>query len=151
MNLVATFLLVFAAWFSGEEHDVAMAVFTVSESSEGLWIDIEYDRNDYARVNPSQSDQPDGEQFQSYLNETTSWLINGEKKAVNVAEIIADDHHFKARCYVKLASKRITDVKVYNRFLLDIQDQTNVVVLKLYGNSRGFRMHEGRQQITATY
>ena len=151
MKLVVTFLVACCAWFGVEEHDIAMTVFTVSESAEGLRIEVEYDRDDYASINTSQPDKSATEQLQNYLNQTTSWIINGDKKIISVDRITSDGHHYKAHCHVKLANNKVTDLKVYNRFLLDIQDQTNVIMLKLHDDSRGFRMHEGRQQITVEY
>lgn len=151
MKLIVALLFTLGAAFGTEAHDTPMAIFTVSEQAGNLVLSVEVDRSGYARVNGASEGQPTTTDFETYLNRKSAWVINGEHAPVKVERITSEGHHFTAHCRLDSQVSTVDKLKVYNRFLLDIQDQTNVIMLQLHGDSRGFRMHQGRQLITVEY
>ena len=94
---------------------------------------------------------PDIAAFEGYLNEKSSWGINGVHYPGSVEKITTEGHHFTAHCRLSSEGVEVQLVKVYNWFLLEVPDQTNVVMLKLHEKNRGFRMHAGRKVVEARY
>lgn len=151
MKLIIALLFSLGAVFGTVAHDTPMAIFTVSEQAGGLALSVEVDRSGYARVNGDAEETPATENFEAYLNKKSAWVVNGEHAPVKVERITTEGHHFTAHCRLNARVSTVDELKVYNRFLLDIKDQTNVVMLQLHNDSRGFRMHQGRQLITVKY
>ncbi|MEM8583583.1 MAG: DUF6702 family protein [Bacteroidota bacterium] len=132
-------------------HDVSMAVFRVSESPEGLRLQINFDRADYEDINGIQGQGIDQLEFQDYLNRTTSWIINGAKHEISVKDLSIEQDHFQAVCAFDGAPPTLRNLKLHNEFLLAVEDQSNVIMMEVNGKTRGFRMHEDRIQITVDY
>ncbi|MEM6772206.1 MAG: DUF6702 family protein, partial [Bacteroidota bacterium] len=123
----------------------------VSATETELLLDVEVDRGGYAQVNGAEQMIPDAETFEEYLNQKSSWVVNGVHYPVSVEKITTEGHHFTAHCKLSSEAADVQQVKVYNWFLLEVPDQTNVVMLKLHEKNRGFRMHAGRKVVEAKY
>lgn len=151
MKMAALFLAMLLPLLEIEVHDVSMATFRLSEYENGIELNISFDKDDYVRVNKLTDQNIAIDQFQDYLNTTTCWTVNGKKQTIQVETISVKQDHVSATCRTKTTTQPIQKLLVENEFLLDVQDQTNVVVFDLYGKSRGFRMHSGRREIVVTY
>ncbi|MEM9835711.1 MAG: DUF6702 family protein [Bacteroidota bacterium] len=134
-----------------DDHDVPMAIFTVSAAEEGVLLSVEFDQEDYTSANDVELMAPDQCTVEDYLNQTTSWTIDGVKQSLQIQDLKLKGGHIKARFSFSSARGQIKELEIENRFLLTIPNQTNVIMLKLYDRSRGFRMHEGRQEIVVNY
>lgn len=147
-------LLLLTAWISTpgtEDHDVAMATFRLAESDQGVGLDISFDKDDYLNANGLTDRTIELLHFKEYINTATCWTVNGRKLPVEVEKIIPGQHHVSAVCHIRGITFPIREVIVENEFLLDVEEQNNVVILDLNGKSRGFRMHSGRRDITVAY
>lgn len=151
MKLLISMLFGLSAFLAADDHDVPMAIFTVSTATEGLALEVAFDAADYAAANSLAQDKPDPCELEDYLNRTTSWTIEGQEQALRVQSIGTKEGHLLARCRLGNKVTRVEEIVIENQFLLSIPNQTNVVMLELDDRSRGFRMHEGRQKVSASY
>ena len=149
--MLVSWLLALTGFLGPEEHDLSMAVFRISASESGLQLQINFDREDYGQVNEITLEEINLAQLQGYLDETTSWTINGKKLDVQVEQLQLEDNHIVAICTIASSDMSISTIKVENEFLLPIDDQSNIIMLELNGKSRGFRMHSGRKEIEVNY
>lgn len=150
MLLIKTFLVV-AGIVASPPHDLAMAVFRVEPTENGFTVGINFDQEDYALVNKLVAKQIDRYSFQEYLDCSTNWIINGTQQRLVVTEISEEGDHLQAKCAIEMSTEKLKSMVITNDFLLPIEDQTNVVLLAIDGNTRGFRMHSGRREITVEY
>lgn len=149
MKLFLLTLLLWVGYASVPEHDNPMALFTLTAAAESLQVTIEFDREDYLAVMRQVADPTDLTVLQTYLQQTTRWTINGCEEVISVQRIQPDqEHHFLLQGQIHVAPADIQHLVVKNSFLLEVIDQTNVLLLEIGDHSRGFRMHADRQQIT---
>lgn len=151
MKMAALLLSILLPLLGIEDHDVSMATFRLSQSGDSIELTVSFDKDDYVSVNKLIDHDIAPAQFEDYLNTTTCWTVNGKKLNISVEELSVKQHHISATCRIQGTDQSVREVMVENEFLLDVEDQTNVVVLDLNGKSRGFRMHSGRKEIVATY
>ena len=112
-----------------------MAVFRVEPTEQGLSINVNFDKEDYATVHELASEQIDRYHLQHYLDCSTDWVINGTQQQLLVSSVEVKGDHIQAHCQVKLASTDLNRIAISNEFLLDVDDQTNVVLLVINGNT----------------
>lgn len=132
-------------------HDVAMAIFEISSAEEGLEVAIEFDQEDYAKANDLKVNEIDRYRLQEYLDCSTSWTINGTQQKLLLSGFEFKEGHLQATGTIPTGNSPLKSLEIINEFLLSIQDQTNVVLLKIDGATRGFRMHTGRKKIIVGY
>ncbi|MEM7573936.1 MAG: hypothetical protein AAF433_13600 [Bacteroidota bacterium] len=151
MKMILISLLALASFSAPEEHDVAMAVFRLSVDDAGLSLQINFDREDYCKTSDLSLEAVNRVQLQTYLEQTTNWVINGKKQALIVEEVTAEREHFKATCRFPRVEGAVQQLLLQNEFMLGVDQQSNVIMLDLNGASRGFRMHQGRREIKVDY
>ncbi|MTB52533.1 hypothetical protein [Lewinella sp. W8] len=151
MKLMILLILTLFAFESTEMHDVAMATFRVSQTENGLALELTFDQHDYLKVLDLTPKDVTPQQVQDYLDLSTTWVINGEERELLIDKLTTQDHHIVAYGKFDQSKENICDFLVRNEFLLEVEDQTNVLVLALPEKTRGFRMHEGRREIAVSY
>ncbi|MEM6398354.1 MAG: hypothetical protein AAF741_18525 [Bacteroidota bacterium] len=144
-------LILYSTFFSPPTHDVSMAMFRLSAAENGLDLQIDFDKADYLYVSGLHESTIDIQGFQDYLDRTTSWIIDEKECTAIVRELSTERDHVQVKCFIETASSKHTEFSIYNEFLNGIEDQSNVIILELHDQSRGFRMHNDRTQITISY
>ena len=133
-------------------HDVTIAMFRISESTEGLALDVTLDIEDYCSDQKINSTELSVQNLQTYLNRNTSFQINEEKAAgilVKVFTVVND--HIKIKCVLGKTRMNIRSLNIQNTCLINIAKHSNIIQIDLNETFRDFRMHKGRTEIVVKY
>jgi hypothetical protein len=132
-------------------HDAVTATFNIIERGEVLILEIDFDKHDYLTLNPSKDHQITTNAFNLYLNETSSWEIDGKKLTPQVLSIKVSGHHAKAICLLDKTVKKVKLVRIKNLFLLDIKSHSNIIKLDLNNTFKDFRLHKEKKELVVYY
>jgi hypothetical protein len=136
---------------SEEFHEAVTAKFHVIERGEVLFLEIEFEEENLIKLNKTSSLRVTKEDFTNYLNETTTWIFNGEKIKPKALTIQATGHHKKAICFLSKSLKNIKTLQVKNEFFLDIEEHINVVMLDVNKTYRDYKLDRERKEIVVNY
>ena len=132
-------------------HDAEIAVFKLYETDSGLDLIVSFDKEDFLNSQSESVRKIEEIIIQNYINETTKWEINHEVVDVKVTKIIYQKDHIRVDCRMLQGKKDIFNIRITNAFLLDIKDQSNVIMIDVNEKSRDFRMSLERQEIQVKY
>ena len=149
--LIITLFAFFSFNNTNELHDAVTAKFHVVERGEVLLLEIDFDLDNYFKLNVSKNNKVSKEDFSTYLNKTTSWVIDGERIEPKVLNIQYSGHHTKAICFLSESKKNIKSVQVKNEFLLDIESHINILMLDLNDTYKDYKLDKNRKEITVNY
>lgn len=145
------FIALFVFINTSDLHDAVTAKFHIVERGEVLLLEIEFDIDNYLKLNESKNNKVSKEDFTKYLNTTTSWFIDNEKIEPKVLSIQYSRHHTKAICFISESKKHIKSVQVKNEFLLDIKSHINILMLDLNDTYKDYKLDKNRKSVTVSY
>lgn len=149
--LIITFFTLFSFSNTNEIHDAVIAKFHIVERGEVLFLEIEFDAENIIKLNKTSSLRVTKEDFSKYLNETTSWFIDGNQITPKTLSIQTTGDHNKAICFLSKSLKNVKLVQVKNEFLLDIEEHINVLMLDLNKTYKDFKLDKNRKEIIVNY
>ena len=141
----------------GFGHDIRMAIFEISESSEGLTLKISIDKNDfYASL-----EKEFGSTFTANKLEELSWIYLSKKLDIEINEIkvffdsgetTIDTYNIHMTTTLNPKIDQVTEIKMTNTCLIDsIEGHDNIMKLKLNNRVRSFRLNKKRTSTIASY
>ena len=149
------FMLLSIAFFtiSGTnlKHDAVSATFNIIEKGHVLLLEIEFDEENYIKFGDAQNLKVTKNDFGNYLKKTTSWKIDNEEIIPQVLHIKSVKQHTKVICFLSKAKKNIKTVTVHNKFLIDVENHSNIIQLDINNSFKDFRMHKDRIQLQVNY
>lgn len=149
--LITVFLTFFFGSHSNEVHESITATFNVIEKGHVIMLEIDFDTDNYLRINPSKQRKITKASFSQYLTKTTSWAFDDKVLVPKVLSIEVSGHHTKVVCFLSKAKEDIKSVKIKNEFLLNIPSHSNIVMLDLNDVFKDFRLHPKRREIKVDY
>lgn len=149
--VIATFLAFFLGNNSIGLHDSITATFNVFEKGHVVLLKIQFNTSDYIFVKPSRGVDITKDNFNEYLDATTSWEIDGEVINPKVLSIKTSKHHTEVLCFMSEKKENIKTVKIKNEFLLDIKSHSNIVMLDLNEIAKDYRLYQKRREIVVAY
>lgn len=132
-------------------HDVAVAVFTLSDSGDHLQLKVVLDRAHLSQELQIQESAIDVKNIQEYLTDHTQFRFDETENPIVINQIKNDADHIIAQ---GVFIKRIEDYNtliIKNTTLITIPSHSNIVRLRVRNAERDFRMHKGRKEITIAY
>ncbi|XMO87647.1 DUF6702 family protein [Algibacter sp. AS12] len=132
-------------------HDSVSATFNVIERGHVLMLEIDFDMDNYLKINPSNNAQVTKANFSTYLNKTTRWEIDGETLIPQVLSLKEQGHHSKVICLLSETTKEIKTVKITNEFLIAIHDHSNIIKLDINDSFKDFRLYKKRKTVEVIY
>lgn len=133
-------------------HDVPVAFFNISQSSDELKVLIEFHKADLKKLVEHCPEATDFDgQVQDYLNThftmyANDQLINWQYESSN------QDHYHYNISFVSPFKEEITKVVIKNTCLIDkVLGHTNVIKADLNDTFRGFKMDQDRKSISFEY
>ena len=132
-------------------HDVAIAMFRISQSAEGLALDVTLDIQDLSTDLGIAQEEINLQDVQSYLKLHTQFIFNGDENEIQLLEFKKRRDHFLLKAIFQKDTKDITDIHVHNTCLLNIPDHSNLIQIHLNEQLRDFRMHIERRHIAVEY
>ena len=123
-------------------HDVAVAVFHITESNDILEIDITFDLDDFSESLGINTSELSLEYMQVYLNKNTSFQFNSQVANLKISEMQIVRDHIEVKGNFGGAMKSIKTIKVENTCLNNVPHHSNVIQIDLNNKSRDYRMHK---------
>lgn len=128
-------------------HDIALAIYTISQEKNTLKITIEIDKEDL-----NKAIQIDNITIKKYLKSNMAWSVNGKIKRFKIKKIQAEGELYFIECIVKKTPKNIRNITVKNTILIDtVEKHSNVLNFELNGSERTFRLHKERVETLVEY
>lgn len=132
-------------------HDVAIAVFHISESNESIQIDIAFDIEDFCESIGIKAEEVNLEKMQNYLNDNTSFQFNTLVSSLEVLEIKIVRDHIKVRGVFEKVVESVKTIKIRNNCLINVSGHSNIIKVDLNDKSKDYRMHKERTEINLAY
>lgn len=132
-------------------HDVAMAIFTMTESSEGIEIKVNLDKHHLAQETSIASEQLTADQLEQYLRKHLQFFIDNQQQYFVLVDYQTRGEHLLIKLLMDKKSIDGESLRIINTCLLTVQDQSNIIQLELNNKTRDYRMHIGRQEIEVSY
>ena len=149
--LILSFLLLFNLNYD-TVHDSVKATFNLIKKGHVIMLEIDFSTENFLKVNHSEGHAISKDVFADYLNNTTSWEIDGVKITPRVLSIKSNGHHTKIVCFLSKASKSdIQSINITNQFLMDVESHINVIKVDVNKTFRDFKMDKNRQELSITF
>lgn len=132
-------------------HESVSATFNVIEKGYVLLLEIDFDEENYIKFGNAKSLEVTKKDFTKYLEETTSWEIDGELITPQILSIKTNRAHTKVVCFLSKVKKNISTIKVKNEFLIDVEGHSNIIKLDVNNSFKDYRMHKDRKQLEVVY
>ncbi len=128
-------------------HDIALAMYSISQEKNTLKITIEIDKEDLENVIDIEKIS-----IKKYLKNNMIWTINNKQKSFKINKIQSKDELYHIECIVKKIPKNIKNIHVKNTILIDtVEQHSNVLNFELNGSERTFRLHKERVETVVEY
>lgn len=150
--LILSFLMLFNL-NNDVVHDSVKATFNVIEKGHVLMLEIDFDTDNFKKINTLENNTISKAVFLKYLNTTTSWEIDGVTLLPEVLSIKPyGHHHTKVVCFLSKAPKNsIKSIKIKNKFLIDIHAHINVIKIDVNKEFKDFKMDKNRQELAVEF
>ena len=132
-------------------HESVSATFNIIERGHVLLLEIDFDEENFIKYGETNSLKITKEDFRKYLQETTSWEIDGRTIMPQILSLKSVREHTKVICFLSKAKKNIKTVKVRNEFLIDVKNHSNIIKLDINKSYKDFRMHKERKELKVIY
>ena len=128
-------------------HDIALAIYTISQEKNTLKITIEIDKEDLDKVI-----QINKISIKKYLKKNMNWRVNDKRKSFKINAVEAKGELYYIECTIKRTPKNIQNIQVKNTILIDtVEEHSNVLNFDLNGSERTFRLHKDRVETFFEY
>ena len=132
-------------------HDVAMAIFHISESGSEIKMEITFDLVDLAHSIKTTPKELNEKSIKYYLDENTEFRFNNQILAFKISKTRVIGDHIKVNCEFEKEPKNVNSIKIINTCLNDISNHSNVIQVDINAQSKDYRMHEKRTEIELEY
>jgi len=128
-------------------HDIALAIYTISQEKNTLTISIEIDKEDLDNII-----QTNKTSVKKYLKSNMSWTVNSKCKSFKINKIQLEDELYHIECTLKKIPKKIQNIQVKNTILIDtVEKHSNILNFHLNDSERTFRLHKERVETVIEY
>lgn len=128
-------------------HDIALAMYNISQEKNTLKIIIEIDKEDVENIIHLEKTS-----IKKYLKTNMTWKINDKRKSFKINKIQIKDELYYIECTLKKIPKNIQNIQVKNTILIDtVEKHANILNFQLNGSERTFRLHKERIEVLVEY
>ncbi len=132
-------------------HDVSIAVFKLSLDGETLVLDLTLDIDDLSQTIGVSREKVNMHYVEQYINLSSSFKFNDIEYAVSLSDYNVVLDHIKCHGTLGEFNGQIEKIDIESRCLLNIESQSNIIMLDFNDRSRDFRLHNARQLISVKY
>ncbi len=154
-KILSLFLILILS--SGFSHDIRMAIFEISDSSEGLTMRVSLDRTDFLNTLKNEfpikfTSENINQLMWLYIRDRVHIEVNKNETAFQISEIEYGDNNIYLKGPLNLKIDDIKEVRLTNTCMVDvIKGHDNIMKLKLNDRTRSFRLNEKRTTTLAAY
>jgi len=145
MKLLITCVFAFYSLFS--DHDVQVASFTIYDKFDKVYFELVFEKDDFDFLLIENRQSGNEQLLTQYLNEHFKINLNKKPSLISYDKIKFDTHHIKITGEISKPKKKIKSIKINNTCLLNIEEHSNVIQLRMNNQERDFLMNKSRQEI----
>jgi len=132
-------------------HDVQTAFFTISQNGDSVYLATVFESDDLVKALNIKKKNIDKMEIQQYLDQHFKIELNNIPTKFNIEKIKMKRGHIECNARFGLKIDKIESVTIFNDCLLDLEDQYNVIELRLNNSERDFLMNRDRTNINVSY
>lgn len=132
-------------------HDIAIAMFRISQSEARLTLDISLDANDLATALGKTEEEINLSMVQTYIAQHTQFEFNSMKNDIHLLELKKVREHLLIKGEFLKGVNSIEEIHIQNTCLIDIPNHSNIIQVQVNDGLRDFRMHKERVKIEIEY
>lgn len=144
----ALLVLFFTALFA---HDVQVSFYRISQTTDGLVVDITFEKRDVATAFERLSIPYHEDNIQRYLEEHFTLAVNEEEHAIIYSTIVTEEKHISVKGRIPSVQEAVTSLAISNTCLLQLEEHSNIIEVLLHDRQRDFLMNKHRTSIRVTY
>lgn len=129
-------------------HDVQVAYYKIYQETSMLNIEFVFENEDITGVLESPMSDED---LQEYISSHFSISINDNPQNLIYNNFKIKGSHIYIVAAIPNVTEKISTINISNTCLLNIEDQSNIVNLRLHEQERDFLMNKDRTSIRITY
>ena len=133
------------------EHDVAIAIFRMTETSEATIVEITLDEQDIAYELNELHVPYDHKNIEQYLTANFQIFADSNIAQYEVTAITKQSNHLHITARLSKHLTHYSTLQIVNRCFVSIPDHSNIIQLELNNEVRDYRMHKTRQTIEVQY
>ena len=132
-------------------HDVQVAFFKIHQENDNLEMQIIMEKEDVESTFKESSIHFNEKSFQDYLDENIALWINKEKQILCLDVMEINEKHISMICNIHEVKDEIESLEINNTCLLNINNHSNIIEIRLGDSERDFLMNKKRTSISVTY
>ena len=144
-------LLVISTSLIAPSHDIQVAFFKIYEGDHIVHIDFVFEKEDLLLALDQDESNTLNEELQHYLQENFSITINNKIRSLNYSKAIIENKHISINGSLSKQIEAISSIKIANKCLLNIDDHSNIIEIRLQDQERDFLMNTDRTTISVNY
>ncbi len=132
-------------------HDVQVAFFKIHQENDNLEMEIIMEKEDVESTFKESQISFSENNFKNYLRENISLWINKEKQILCLDVMEINEKHISVICDIHEVKSRIESLDINNTCLLNIDNHSNIIEIRLDNSERDFLMNKKRTSISVMY
>lgn len=142
-------ILILSVLFFGIcSHDIQVTYYKIHQEDSNLVIDFVFENQDI--INVLETNLSDAV-LQVYVNSNFSISLNGNLENLVFEDMNIRGDHIHLTGNIPIMNQKISDIEITNTCLLDIEDQSNIIEVRLHETQRDFLMNNERTTIQINY
>ncbi len=132
-------------------HDIQVAHFKIHEENNRILVEFVLEREDVLSTFQANNIPFTDKKFKDYLHSNFSVSINSIHQEIAYGDILVKNKHIHLNGYLPAFDENIHVLEIANTCLLNIEDHSNIIEIKLHDQQRDFLMNSDRTSIRITY
>lgn len=145
------YLFLVFLFFGMTAHDVQVAFYKIHQDDKTFSIDFVFEKDDVDKTFMEAKKQLSDESLQQYLDEHFALTINQEFHKLTFAKMQVSEEHIYVQGSFPLPEVLIQSLEIKNTCLLNIEDHSNIIEVRLNERERDFLMNLDRTAIKIDY
>ena len=145
-SVIFGFLLV--AFFS---HDIQVAFFKLSQEDKNFTMEIKFEKEDIESTFEELNYEVNDENIKTYFLENLTLAINKRKQKLSFNDMQIKNKHVYLKSRILEFDEVVKSVDIRNTCLLNIENHSNIIEVRLNETERDFLMDANRTEVNIGY
>ena len=128
-------------------HDIQVAFFTIHQDDEKIYIDFVLEMDDVTETFRESGATLTNTTLQEYLQDNFSISCDHIAQRLEYSPMQIEDKHVRIKGQLLDSPPRVGRIDVHNTCLLNIDDHSNILELRLLDQERDFLMNSDRTSL----
>lgn len=128
-------------------HDVQVATFTIYQESKELLFDITFEQDDIEKTFAERGKEYSPEAIKEYVSRNFVVKVNGRNSDLSYSKVESKARHIYLSGTLSSPKRKIKTLNISNTCLLNIEDHSNIIELRIGNQERDFLINSERKVI----